>query len=121
MFYYLFNLIFITPSIEWGIHRYFHIYKNQFHKDHHIEVHHNKTQIEYYFIAIIYLLYLLDYKVFTLGGIQYLINHTLIHFYPMYCNKNILNHHLLHHSKPDYNFSVSNPFIDTLFNTRYIE
>lgn len=120
MFYYLFNLIFITPSIEWFIHYNMHKYKNQFHKDHHIEVHFDKTQLESYFILIIYLFYLLDYKILTLGGLQYLINHSLIHFCPKYCNKEILNHHLVHHSKPNYNFSVSNPFIDTLFNTRFI-
>jgi hypothetical protein len=121
MFYYLFNLIFITPSIEWGIHRLFHICNNKFHKEHHIEVHNGTNQIESYFLLIIYLLYLLDYEILTLGGIQYLVNHTLIHFYPKYCNKEILKHHLIHHNKPNYNFSVSNPFIDNLFNTRYIE
>ena len=53
IFYYLFNILVTNPIIEWIIHYSMHKYNIDFHKQHHLEVHKNQTEKEYYFLLII--------------------------------------------------------------------
>ena len=121
MFYYIFNLIITCPIIEWIVHSSMHDYNNVFHYNHHIEVRRKTNEKEYYLLLLIYFFYLTEWNILCMTTVQYLVNHTLIHFYPQYCFKGILQHHLNHHTYNNYNFAVSNPYIDTIFGTRYIK
>ena len=122
MFYYLFNCIVSTSFLEYGIHYMYHKLNIDMHLAHHKDYQNNTIEFEYYFIPISLLFYYYEYYILTFGSIKYLILHTMIHNKPEYLPSYIVNHHISHHSKyPNNNFSVSLPFIDTLFDTRYIE
>jgi len=119
MLFLLFNILFVNPCIEWFIHKAFHDYNIQYHKDHHIQVHHNKTETEYYFIFIIPLFYYCNLTTLSIGALNYVATHSAIHFYPDYVDSELLQHHNTHHLIPNYNFAVTSILPDILFSTRY--
>ena len=119
IFYYLFNILFVNPCIEWGIHKIFHHYNIKYHKDHHIQVHHNQTETEYYFLFIIPAFYYCNYITLSIGAANYLATHTALHFYPKWVDSELLEHHTVHHKQPNYNFAVTSIMPDILFSTRY--
>lgn len=117
--YYLFNILVTNPIIEWTIHRAFHHYNIQYHKDHHIQVHRSQTETEYYFLFIIPAFYYCNYISLSIGAARYVLTHTAIHFYPEWVDYDVLEHHNNHHKYPDYNFAVTSVLPDVLFSTRY--
>ena len=120
MFYYIFNCIVSTSVLEYSIHYIYHKLNISMHKDHHKDYQNNDIDFEYYFIPISMMFYYYQYYALCFGSIRYLLLHTMIHHYPQYLPNSIVKHHISHHSKaPNHNFSVSMPFLDTLFNTKY--
>tara|TARA_R100000541_G_scaffold523_3_gene3666 strand:+ start:451 stop:825 length:375 start_codon:yes stop_codon:yes gene_type:complete len=117
--YYLFNILFTNPIIEWSIHKFFHDYKIDYHHQHHLDVHHDKTEKEYYFLIIIPALYYCNYISLSIGAFNYLATHTCIHFYPKWVDSDLLEHHSVHHMRPNYNFAVTSDLPDILFSTKY--
>tara|TARA_R110002096_G_scaffold387285_2_gene581452 strand:+ start:883 stop:1257 length:375 start_codon:yes stop_codon:yes gene_type:complete len=117
----LFHITITIPLFEYGIHYALHMINNKTHKEHHIENHNKKNKIEKYILWVIPpLLYseLTVLRVLSLGLFQYWLVHTLIHFYPKYLPKMIVNHHITHHNNPNCNYAVSNPYIDIIFRTK---
>ena len=119
MFFFLFNILFVNPCIEWAVHKFFHDYNIQYHKDHHIQVHHDRTETEYYFIFIIPLFYYCNLTTLSIGAANYALTHSCIHFYPQWVDKELLQHHRIHHMMPKFNFAVTSVLPDILFSTRY--
>lgn len=115
--YFVFNLFFIAPIIEWIIHYAIHrppVLK--FHKQHHIAFYKNKNLIEVWTIPVIMILTYFTYYLTALGFLKYLIVHNVIHYYPE--NLPILaKHHFKHHTDPTCNFAVSSILPDRIFNT----
>jgi len=119
IFYYLFNILVTNPIIEWIIHYSMHKYNIDFHKQHHLEVKNNQTEKEYYFLLIIPILYYTNYISLCIGALNYVATHSCIHFLPKYVDIELLEHHITHHKRPNYNFSVTSVVPDILFDTRY--
>ena len=113
----IFHIVITIPLFEYGIHYILHKIDNKTHKEHHVEYHNNENSIEKHLIWILPQLYYFECYLIMIGLTQYLIIHTLIHFYPNYLPKIIVNHHVVHHSKPNCNYAISNPYIDYLFGT----
>lgn len=114
----LLHIIITIPLLEYGIHYALHSINNVKHKQHHIEYFNHENTVERYLLVIIPPVYLLDYHLIALGLFQYWLVHTMIHFYPNFLPKMIVQHHITHHKYPDYNFAVSNPYIDSVFHTQ---
>ena len=115
-----FNLLIISPILEWFIHYMLHIINNTFHKNHHLEFHKDKKKIniEVWPIFFIIICFYYQYYIYSLSFLRYYIIHTLTHK-----NKHLVEsystHHKIHHMYPNCNFAVSSIWPDKLFGTEY--
>jgi len=119
MLFFLFNILFVNPFLEWAVHKGLHDYNIKYHKDHHIQEHHNRTEKEYYFLFIMPALYYSNLTTLSIGAANYALTHSAIHFYPQWVDKELLQHHQIHHMLPKYNFAVTSIIPDLFMQTRY--
>tara|TARA_R110002020_G_scaffold131362_1_gene293720 strand:- start:3502 stop:3870 length:369 start_codon:yes stop_codon:yes gene_type:complete len=115
----LFELRYITPFYEYGIHFLLHKYKSNTHKTHHKEFFNNDIKFEYWLFPLIGLFYYFENYHLTLGISQYLFIHTITHKYPQLLPKHLKHHHELHHLNKKYNFGVSSKLPDYVFGTLF--
>ena len=114
------SLFILGPIFEWFIHYFLHIINNKYHKAHHIDFYNNRVIIEKVPIITISLFLYLNWYILFLINLQYYVVHTILHRNPTICGGYFLylvKHHQIHHKNPDYNFGVSNIWVDKLFNT----
>ena len=115
---------FLTPYVEWGIHRSLHYFNESIHLDHHREVRQklfknldNNNKKEYWILICMLITSYLEYYPITLGLARYGFNHSMIHYTDYKYFENIKKHHLIHHKNRTFNFAVSDTLPDILFNT----
>ena len=99
------------PLLEYALHRACHTMKIKVHMDHHV-----KMTPESSWFTVFVLLACRLYGL-ALGALIYFSVHWAIHKRPKLVPY-LAAHHLAHHRRPDSNFSVVLPFLDTVFGTR---
>ena len=114
---YIVVLFYVTPFVEWSLHRYFHQPPRlEFHRIHHMNYHNNKSVVEYWPIPVMGFFYYYGYFLIFLGFLKYWIYHNMIHQAPALM-PNLSKHHILHHKYPKYNFAVSSTLPDRVMGT----
>ena len=119
-------IFFISPLVEWFVHKLRHIINNFYHEDHHKLVSLNNFknftklyEIETWPAILISIFIYTGHYLICFGLLKYWLFHTIIHFYnfenPFF--KELKQHHLLHHKYKKYNFAVSSTWPDKLMNT----
>ncbi len=117
---YIVVLFYVTPFVEWGLHRYFHTPPRlEFHRIHHTNYHKNRSVVEYWPIPVMGLFYYFGYFLIFLGFLKYWIYHNIIHQVPALV-PGLSKHHQLHHKYPKYNFAISSTAPDRIMGT-YLE
>jgi hypothetical protein len=114
--FYIFYFMFIYPVIEWSIHYFLHVLKEQKHKKHHILFFKNAVRVEKWPIAFIGLGCYLRIYIMIMSFSYYFIIHTCTHKYPKLFPR-LTAHHITHHNNKHYNFCVCAIWPDKLFKT----
>lgn len=110
-------LFYVTPFIEWSIHRYFHKPPSlEFHKKHHLNFHKNRSVVEHWPIPFMGFFYYFGFFLIFLGILKYWFCHNIIHHFPEIF-PTLEKHHRIHHQCPEYNFAVSSTLPDRIMGT----